>query len=135
MTQKVLIIDDDPDISLASRLILESAGYAVSEARTSTAGLAAVKAETPDLIILDVMMESATAGFQAALALRNPDPASEYAAYRGIPIIMLTAVHETLPYRVAPDEGYLPVDVFLDKPVDAAKLLPAVQGLLNKQQA
>ncbi len=135
MAYKILIIDDDPDIALASRLILESAGYQVVEARSSVEGLAAVKSEKPNLIILDVMMESATAGFQTALALRSPEEDSEYKDYRTIPIVMLTAVHETMPYRFAPDENYLPVDVFLDKPVDAGKLLPAVEKLLTEQHA
>ncbi len=132
---KILIIDDDPDIALAARLILETADYGVIEARSSTEGLAKVKAERPDLIILDVMMESATAGFQTALALRSPDPNSEYKDYAQIPIIMLTAVHETMPYRFSPDENYLPVDAFLDKPVEASRLLPAVERLLNKERA
>ncbi|MFN8531348.1 MAG: response regulator [Anaerolineae bacterium] len=127
---KILIIDDDPDIALAARLILEKAGYAVVEARSGAEGLKSVKAENPSLILLDVMMESATAGFQTALALRSPDPKSEYTAYSKIPIIMLTAVHETMPYRFSPDNSYLPVDAFLDKPVDAATLLPAVTKLL-----
>ena len=135
MTHKILIIDDDPDIALASRLILESAGYQVIEARSSEEGLAAVKAENPSLIVLDVMMESATAGFQTALKLRSPEADSEYKAYSKIPIIMLTAVHETMPYRFAPDENYLPVDVFLDKPVDSVKLLPAVAKLIASPNA
>lgn len=130
MPDKILIVDDDPDISLAARLILEKAGYAVVEARSGADGLKMVKAENPALIVLDVMMESATAGFQTALALRSPDPKSEYAAFRKIPIIMLTAVHETMPYKFRPDDDYLPVDVFLEKPVDAVTLLPAVAKLL-----
>ncbi len=134
MTYRILIIDDDPDIALAARLILENAGYSVVEARSSAQGLEAVKTEKPDLILLDVMMESATAGFQTALALRSLAADSQYADYRSIPIIMLTAVHETMPYRFSPDETYLPVDVFLDKPVDASTLLPAVEKLLAKQQ-
>ncbi len=135
MAYKILIIDDDPDIALAARLILESAGYQVVEARSSAEGLEAVKREKPNLIILDVMMETATAGFQTALVLRSPEENSEYKDYKTIPIIMLTAVHETMPYRFAPDENYLPVDVFLDKPVDAVKLLPAVEKLLTQQHA
>ncbi len=129
---KILIIDDDPDIALATRLCLEQAGYAVVEARSGTEGLALVKAENPNLIILDVMMESATAGFQTALALRNRDPKSAYAAYIQVPIIMLTSIHQTTPLRFGPEEDYLPVDDFIDKPVDPDVLIKKVEALLSK---
>ncbi len=127
---KVLIIDDDPDMALATRLCLEGAGYDVLEARTSAEGLAKVVAERPDLIVLDVMMESTTAGFQTALALRSAAPDSPYAAYRAIPIVMLTAIHSTTPLRFGPDEDYLPVDAFIDKPLDPEKLIAKVEELL-----
>lgn len=127
---KILIVDDDPDIALAARLCLEQAGYEVIEARTSKEGLAKVKADQPNLIILDVMMESTTAGFQTALALRSRDPKSEYAAYSKIPIIMLTSIHQTTPLRFGPEEDYLPVDVFIDKPVDPEVLVKKVETLL-----
>ena len=71
-------------------------------------GLQKVKEVEPDLIILDVMMETTTAGFQVSLQLRSPDPRSEYAAYRHIPILILTAIHTTTSLRFGPDEGYLP---------------------------
>ncbi len=129
---KILIIDDDPDIALATRLCLEQADYEVVEARSSTEGLAKVKAENPSLIILDVMMESTTAGFQTALALRSRDPNSAYAAYSQIPIIMLTSIHQTTPLRFGPEEDYLPVDDFIDKPVDPDVLIRKVEGLLAR---
>ena len=71
---KVLIIDDDPDMVLATRLCLVSAGHEVVEAGNGTEGLAKVKSETPDLIILDVMMDTTTEGFHIALTLRSNDP-------------------------------------------------------------
>lgn len=130
---KILVVDDDPDISLATKLVLESAGYTVIEAHSGQSGLEKVKLENPDLIVLDVMMESPTAGFHTALALRSPDPASEYAPYRHIPIITLTAIHQTTPIRFGPDESYLPVDAFVDKPIEPAQFLKTVQELLTKE--
>ncbi|MCZ7546783.1 MAG: response regulator [Anaerolineae bacterium] len=131
---KILIIDDDPDITLATRLCLEGAGYEVEEARNSTEGLAKIEA-APDLIVLDVMMDSTTEGFQTALKLRSPDPKSEYAAYSDIPIIMLTAIHDTTSVRFAPDHDYLPVDTFIDKPIDPDKLVQKVEELLAARKA
>jgi CheY-like chemotaxis protein len=86
------------------------------------------------LIILDVMMETTTAGFQVSLQLRNPDPESEFAAYRHIPILMLTAIHTTTSLRFGPDEAYLPVDDFVDKPIDPDVLLKKVRTLIEQSQ-
>ena len=128
---KILIIDDDPDIVLALRLCLEDAGYEIIEAGSGNEGLEKVKSENPDLIVLDVMMNTATEGFQVALTLRNSDPESEYAPYHQIPILMLTAIHTTTPLRFGPDEEYLPVDDFIDKPLDPVLLIQKVKDLLT----
>ena len=128
---KILMIDDDPDILTAIRIPLESVGHEFSEARSGSEGLEKIKEVNPDLIILDVMMESATEGFQLSLKLRDRSPDSEYAAYRDIPILILTAIHTTTPLRFAPDEDYLPVDAFLDKSADPDQLLAKVDELLK----
>ena len=127
---KILIVDDDPDMVLAARLVLEGAGHIVIEAGGGAAGLAAVRSAKPDLIILDVMMETLTEGFQVALKLRDPDPASDFYAHRDIPILMLTAIHHTTDLRFGPDEDLLPVDDFVDKPIDPDDLLEHVNALL-----
>jgi two-component system alkaline phosphatase synthesis response regulator PhoP len=56
--KKILIIDDDPDVRLSLRLPLESADYDISEATNSGEGLATIKKIKPDLVILDVMMDT-----------------------------------------------------------------------------
>jgi CheY-like chemotaxis protein len=83
------------------------------------------------LIVLDVMMDSTTAGFQLALELHSADPKSEYKEFRSTPIIMLTAIHTTTPLRFAPDEDYLPVQTFIEKPVDPEVLLSKVRQFLG----
>jgi CheY-like chemotaxis protein len=129
--KKILIIDDDPDVRLSLRLPLESADYDISEATNSGEGLATIKKIKPDLVILDVMMDTTTAGFQLALDLHSQDPRSEYAEFRKTPIIMLTAIHSTTPLRFTPDEDYLPVEVFLEKPVEPEVLLSKVSELTS----
>jgi len=131
---KVLVIEDDSDMVTAIRMPLEANGYEVLTAATGEEGLQKVKEVEPDLIILDVMMETTTAGFQVSLQLRSPDPDSEYAAYRHIPILMLTAIHTTTSLRFGPDEAYLPVDDFVDKPIDPDVLLEKVHTLIEKSQ-
>jgi CheY-like chemotaxis protein len=80
------------------------------------------------------MMETTTAGFQVSLELRSPDPQSEYAEFRHVPILMLTAIHTTTSLRFGPDEAYLPVDDFVEKPIDPDVLLEKVQTLIGQAQ-
>lgn len=129
---KILVIEDDADMVVALRMPLEANDYEVITAPTGEEGLRKVKETEPDLIILDVMMETTTAGFQVSLQLRSPDPQSEYAAYRHIPILILTAIHTTTSLRFGPDEAYLPVDDFVDKPIDPDVLLEKVHTLIEQ---
>jgi len=129
---KILIIDDDPDMVLAAQMTLEAAGHEIFTAANGSEGLDKVKEIKPDLIVLDVMMDSTTEGFQVSLNLRSPDATSEFKEYRDIPIIMLTAIHTTTPLRFGPEDDYLPVDVFLDKPLDPDLLSAKVEELLAK---
>jgi CheY-like chemotaxis protein len=129
--EKILVVDDDPDLVEVMRLILEDAGYQIFSAASGAEGLEKVKEIHPDLIILDVMMDYTTEGFQVSLQLRNPDPGSEYAPYRNIPILMLTALHSTTSLRFGPDEDYLPVDDYVEKPLEPSALVEKVEGLLS----
>ena len=129
---KILIIDDDPDMVLAAQMTLEAAGYQIFSAASGSEGLEKIKEIEPDLIVLDVMMDTTTEGFQVSLQLRSQAPDSEYKEYKDIPIIMLTAIHTTTPLRFGPEDDYLPVDVFLDKPLDPDVLSAKVEELLAK---
>jgi CheY-like chemotaxis protein len=133
--ERILIVDDDDDIVFSMRLPLEAAGYKVFRAVSSLDGLQKVKEINPDLILLDVMMDTTTAGFQMSLTLRNPDPASEYAAYKKIPIVMITAIHTTTPLRFSPDQDYLPVDAFIEKPIEPEVLLAKVREHVGRASA
>jgi DNA-binding response OmpR family regulator len=128
MAQKILIIDDDPDVVMAIRMPLESAGYEVQDAHSQESGLVAVDEFQPDLIVLDVMMETHTAGFQMAQKLHGPTADEEH---KNIPILMVTAVHQTTPLRFGPDDDYLPVEGFIDKPIDPRALLGEIEKLLK----
>ncbi len=129
---KILIIDDDSDIVLATKLCLQSVGHEVFDADSGEKGLQLLPQIKPDLLILDVMMGTTTEGFQVALKLRNPDPTSPLAMYRHIPIMMITAIHTTTDLRFAPEQDYLPVDAFIDKPIEPDSLIKKVDALLSK---
>jgi CheY-like chemotaxis protein len=131
---KILVIDDDPDTILACRMTLENVGHEVTDAINGREGLKMIKKDRPDLIILDVMMDTATEGFQLALKLRSPDPTSEWAQFSDIPILMLTAIHSTTPLRFEPDIDYLPVELFVDKPIEPDDLVGKVEWVLSKEE-
>jgi CheY-like chemotaxis protein len=129
---KILIIDDDPDIVATVSMCLEGAGHTVVSAKNGIEGVEMIQDDRPDLIILDVMMDTPTEGFQLALKLRNPDPSSDFGAFRDIPILMLTAIHSTTPLRFEQDVDYLPVELFVDKPIDPDDLLGKVDWVLSE---
>jgi len=126
---KILIIDDDPDITEATRIVLENQGYSVYTAKDSEAGLEQLKTIGPDLIILDVMMNTLREGFVLSRELKD-DP-----KYKHIPILMVTAAKEKTGFDFKPaagDEAWLPVEDFLDKPVKPELLLAKVKELLHE---
>ena len=124
---KILIIDDDIDFREACRLVLKSAEFEVSEAGTPQEGFEKVRTETPDLVILDVLMPRVYEGFDVARRIR------EELNLTTLPILMLSAVHDVkeTPYRFEPDQTYLPVQAFLDKPMPPEALIRKVREMLG----
>lgn len=127
MAKKVLIVDDDPDIVEAEKMILESEGYEVDSAPDGESGLAKAAEIKPDLIILDVMMTTMDQGFQVAYELRQSDE------LKNIPIMMTTSIGQVTNFRFDPekDEDFLPVDAFIEKPIKPADLISYVKKLLR----
>jgi CheY-like chemotaxis protein len=123
---KILLVDDDSDFIEQHRVLLEQNGYAVRQAANGRECLEMVGAERPDLIILDMMMEKRTEGFDLSRDLRNCEHT------KAIPLLMITSVHETIPFRIEPDRTWLPVDALIEKPVDPALLLSLVAQVLSR---
>jgi two-component system alkaline phosphatase synthesis response regulator PhoP len=128
MPKKILIIDDDIDLVEAMRLTLEKEGFEVIDAQDGKKGLEKIKAEKPDLIILDVMMETQDEGFHIAYKIRKNDDTVD------LPIIMLTAIgQETgFSFNKDKDEEFLPVNEFLEKPVNPDTLIEVVKSQLGQ---
>ncbi|MGQ9524318.1 MAG: response regulator [Armatimonadota bacterium] len=133
---KILIVDDDPDIVESMRIVLENHGYQVISASSAEEGAEKVASERPNLIILDVMMPDGTEGFHFVWKLRqDKDP-----QLRDLPILVVTAIHGTTKLRLYPDQEdaaygpgeYLPVQGFVDKPIQPADLVAKVKELLKK---
>ena len=131
MSGKILVVDDDPDILDAVTMILESQGYKVVTARDGIEGLATLKAENPDLMILDLMMPKMD-GFAVCKELQDP----RWSKYKGIPILILTSVREEASRRRYELETGLELDVddYVEKPVSPDILLGRVKKLIQKKQ-
>ncbi|MFH1783420.1 MAG: response regulator [bacterium] len=128
--KKILIVDDDVDIMKSMKIVLESKGYKVISASSGEEGLKKIKQKTPDLIILDVMMETGDKGFDVAREIRKEEE------YKNIPILMLTAIKERTGWdfkKEAGDETWLPVDDYCDKPLKPDELISKVDILLKKK--
>lgn len=123
----VIVIDDDPDVVEATKVILEGAGYAVATALSGREGVDRIRQGGIDCILLDVMMARDTEGFSIAQDLKA-DPKTA-----GIPIIMLTSVSKKTGFEFSPetDKDYMPVEVFLEKPVEPKRLLQAVASVMK----
>ncbi len=130
MTAKILIVDDDPDIREALSLVLESKGYQVTTAQDGLEGLATLKAEMPDLLILDLLMPKMD-GFAVCKELQDP----RWSKYRNIPILILTSVREEASRRRYELETGLElnVDDYVEKPIAPNILLDRVEKLVSKK--
>ncbi|NQT30961.1 MAG: response regulator [Deltaproteobacteria bacterium] len=130
MPHKILVVDDDPDILEAISMILESQGYKVATARDGVEGLANLKAEKPDLLILDLLMPKMD-GFAVCKELQDP----RWAKYKGIPILILTSVREEASRRRYELETGLELDVddYVEKPVSPDTLLERVGRLIKRK--
>jgi CheY-like chemotaxis protein len=124
VNKSVLLVDDDPVFVDAVSAVLESR-YEVRCAANGSEALAAVRSSPPDAVILDVMMDHLSEGFDVARALKSDE------ATRHIPVIMLTGVDEVFNLRMEIDEKWLPYDRYLEKPVAPQKLLATLDELLR----
>ena len=131
MPGKILVIDDDPDILDALAMILDSQGYQVFTARDGIEGLANLKAEKPDLMILDLLMPKMD-GFAVCKELQDP----RWSKFKDLPILILTSVREDASRRRYELETGLElnVDDYVEKPISPDILLQRVERLIKKKE-
>lgn len=122
--KSILLVDDDPVFVEAVSAVLESR-YRVRSAHNGSEGLRAVAEELPDLVILDVMMDHLSEGFDVARTLRG-DPRTEK-----VPIMMLTGVDRVYNVRMEVEESWMPCERFLEKPISPTDLLAEVHELIG----
>jgi DNA-binding response OmpR family regulator len=124
--KKILVVDDDPDVIEASSIVLEKGGFQVVTASSRMAGMDACKAEGPDLIVLDVMMDEPDDGFHLAQDLRAEGVET--------PILMMTSIGRVSGFSFGVDNELLPVNAFLEKPATPDNLLKTVNELLTSKE-
>jgi CheY-like chemotaxis protein len=122
--EKILIIDDDLDFVKATQIVLEKQGYSVGSAGGGKAGYQKARNEVPDLIILDVMMDSVLDGVSLSRKVHDDE------LIKDIPIIMVTSIANTDYAELFPTDEYIPVDAFLSKPIDPEKLIKKIKSIL-----
>ena len=128
---KILIIDDDKDIIDSLTLVLEANGYQVESKMDTDNLIADVKTANPDLIILDVIFpEDPQAGFKAARELHKNEDSLH------IPVLLLSAINikSNLAFGFSESdisEDFMPVEAFIEKPVEPQVLLERIRNLLH----
>jgi CheY-like chemotaxis protein len=125
--KKILIVDDDRDVFESMKIVLEAEGYGVDWATNGTEAIEKAKAGKPDLMILDVMMNTDDEGFQVSYRMRQ-DPELMH-----VPIVMVTSVGTKTGFSFDrnKDQDFLPVNEFLEKPVDPKVLVDKVRENLG----
>jgi CheY-like chemotaxis protein len=122
---RILIVDDDPDFVDATRMVLEKEGHVVIRAANGSEGFRMAGIEKPDLVVLDVIMDSVLDGLSMSQQMY------EDVSTREIPILMVTSIANTDYADLFPTDDSIHIRAFLSKPINPAALLKQVNKLLS----
>jgi DNA-binding response OmpR family regulator len=123
----ILVIDDDVNFVMFLKAVLASKGYDVDAAHNKAEAMRKLKSYTPDLILLDIMMEKLTDGFDICYKLKHDPQTTE------IPVLAVSSITAQTGFKLssATDGEYFEADDYLQKPVEPATLLGRVEKLLR----
>jgi len=130
---RILLVDDDADMLCANESLLKSRGFDISTATNTDEAMQRLEQDRADIVLLDVMMPEGIEGFQWLWNLRrHPDE-----DLRTIPVIILSSLHKTTSLRFHEAEqdetgDYLPVQGFMDKPIDPDVLVEKIRAALRR---
>ncbi len=130
--EQILIIDDDHDYRASVQTLLESHNYRVAVASSGKEGLRIIKDVKPDLIVLDIMMETIDEGYGVTQSLKHQQ---EFEDFKNIPIVMISSIQEDPWTRYGQASGWVELiipDQYMTKPLDIPKFLTLVERLLRK---
>jgi len=123
------LVDDDEDLLRSLQIIIESKGFDVSTATNGKDGFLKIKNAQPDLLVLDVMMNSDLEGYNLLHTIKKGPE------YKNMPIIMLTGMRDQLGvnlYSAVEDESVFPNVRYQDKPIDPFKLVEMIEDMLQE---
>jgi CheY-like chemotaxis protein len=126
--KKILIIDDNPDFLFTMETFLKRSGFSTLTAEDGKKGIEIAQKERPDLVLLDVMMETLYSGFEVCKRIKTEPHLKD------IPVIGISGMADELGvrYEKERDQEYFNPDAFFDKPVDKQKLLAKIKEFLNR---
>lgn len=122
---KVLVVDDDPDFVKVTSKVLDKAGHEVVSAANGAKALKSMRQDTPDVVLLDIMMSYILDGLDVSREMAE-DP-----ALKDVPVIMVTSLTGVKESGMFPTDEYVPVDEWLSKPVDPDTLLARVDEAIG----
>jgi CheY-like chemotaxis protein len=123
----IVMIDDNQDFLFTMKTFLSRNGFKVETASDGESGMELIERVHPDLIMLDVMMETMFSGFEVCKQVRN-DP-----ELKGIPILGISGMADEIGIKFDKqrDGEYFSPDAFFDKPVDKDALLAKINDLIR----
>jgi CheY-like chemotaxis protein len=119
---RILVVEDEESLLKLESILLSSKGYTVTGVMDGRSALEEVKANRPDLVILDIMLPEID-GFEVCRRIKE-DPDTSH-----IPVLILTAKKNSQDMERGQQVG---CDVYMTKPFKSAKVLDMVQELLNR---
>ena len=125
---KVVLVDDNTDYLFTMETYLSRNGFEVKTSDDGQKGLEMIRQERPDVVLLDVMMETLFSGFEVCKQIRSNE------TLKDTPVIGISGISEeiNLKYDQWPDWEYFSPDDFISKPVDKERLLDLIDNVLNK---
>jgi CheY-like chemotaxis protein len=122
---KILVVDDDPDFVLISRVILEFEGYEVLEAANGSEALEVMRRDRPDLVLLDVMMSTTLEGVDVSKEIASDPDLND------VPIVMISSIATSEHAAEFPDDERVPIAAWISKPIQPAVLLKTVRRFVD----
>ncbi len=123
---EILLVDDDAEVVARNEAALRATGHTVTTASTTAQALETIRTHAPDVVVLEAMLDGALAGFELARTLAREKP--------NLPLIMLTRVDEYISdwerAKQDRDDGWIPVQRFMEKPVAPEVVVYEVEHLL-----
>jgi len=126
--KNILVVDDDRDLANSIKAYFEARGYGVRMAHNGADGMKEIERQRPDVLVLDIMMDTDADGFNLAFRLKNDD------ANRDIPIIILSGFTDHLNKKSKSFEFVMdrdwPAAEYIKKPASLANIGEAVERLI-----